>query len=268
MHSEEIRINDVAIRVATGGEGEPVVLLHGWGASHRIWSRVWEQFANRFRVIAPDWPGFGESAKPDGPYTMEWYADQVGPLMDAYRIDSAYVVGHSMGGCISATFALRHPERVRKLVLINALVQGATAFPARTRLLTLPGIGRVAWWLSSLRAFRKFIAKDFTYACPPTEHMIEDLALGSFASMLGTIASMHATDLAPRFAELKVPTLVVNTDRDATLLPTQLELQRSISNVRIDVVPETGHCPMVERPEEFARIVLSFLSAPSPHYRE
>lgn len=264
MHSEEIRINDVALRVATGGEGEPVVLLHGWGASHKIWRRVWDEFTKRFRVIAPDWPGFGASSKPDGPYTMEWYAGLIGPLMDAYRIESASVVGHSMGGCISAMFALRHPGRVRKLVLVNAVVQGATAFPIRTKLLTLPGLRRIAWWLCSVRAFRKYVAKDFTFACPLPDEIVDDIACGTFSSLLGTISSMRQADLAARLAELNVPTHVVYTNRDATLLPTQLELQRVIPNARIDVIPETGHCPMIERPDDFTRVVFSFLSAPTP----
>lgn len=267
-HSEEIRINDVTFRVVTDGEGEPVLLLHGWGASHKIWRRVWEAFARRFRVIAPDWPGFGASSKPDSPYTMEWFADLLGALMDVYRIDSAHVIGHSMGGCISTIFALRHPERVRKLVLVNAVVQGATAFPLRTKLLALPGIRRIAWWLCSLRSFRRYVARDFTYACPLPDEIIDDLACGTFASLLRTIVSMRKCDLAVRLAELKTPTQVVNTDRDATLLPAQLEHQRAIPKARIDIIPETGHCPMIERPDEFARIVLSFLSAPAPAFQK
>jgi len=100
------------------GQGEPLVLLHGLGDSHRTWRRVAPLLANRFRVIMPDLPGHGLSGRPDAPYTLDWYAHTMRCFFDAIDLPRAHVIGHSFGGGVAQWLVLDARERVDRLVLV------------------------------------------------------------------------------------------------------------------------------------------------------
>lgn len=106
----------------------PLVFLHGWGASHKFWRHAFSAFSPRRRCVAPDLVGFGISEKPRRDYSLEAYAGWLGRFLDALSLPRVTLVGHSMGGAISLLFALAHPERVARLVVVNPLIQGRTAF--------------------------------------------------------------------------------------------------------------------------------------------
>lgn len=245
------------------GAGEPVLLLHGWGATEKFWRLLLPVLAPSRRCIALDWPGFGASDKPDAPYTMAWLAEVLGRAMDALGIVSADMIAHSMGATAAMEFALVHPGRVRRLVLVNALVQGSTAFSFWKRVACLPVVRRIVWWFAHLRWVRRWVAKDFSFAARIDDEMIDDVVRGTYASLFRTIASMRATDLVPRLPELRSPVLVVGSDRDEILLPVQQEiLRKGIPGATYVQMTGCGHIPMLERPEEFHRCVTEFLSAP------
>lgn len=250
-------VNDMRLRVAEAGSGEPLVLAHGWGASHRIWDRAVAELAKRRRVIRFDWPGHGESDRSEAPYEVPWFAGVLGKVLDALGLGSAEIAGHSMGGAIAAAFALEHPERVRKLVLVNALVHGPSAYPFRTKLLTLCGMRRLAYWMLGARWFRRWVAKDFTWAERLSDDLVDDLSRGTFASLIRSIVSMRRTVLP--LDRLRVPTLVIGTDHDQVLLPSQFEAQRAVPGAVVRMIDGSGHCPNWERPVEFCRVVMEFL---------
>src|SRR5688500_16261649 len=107
---------DVAY-VDSGGDGPPIVLVHGLSSSIGFWEYQVPTLARTHRVLALDLPGYGASGRPDAPCTPPWYADLVAGFMDAVGVPSAVVMGHSMGGQIALTLALDHPGRVEALVL-------------------------------------------------------------------------------------------------------------------------------------------------------
>ncbi len=100
------------------GQGEPLVLLHGLGDSHRTWRRVAPTLANRFRVIMPDLPGHGLSGRPDAPYTLDWYARTMRSFFDQLDLPRAHVIGHSFGGGVAQWFLLEARERVDRMMLV------------------------------------------------------------------------------------------------------------------------------------------------------
>lgn len=255
-------------RYAEQGAGHPVLWLHGWGASLRLWREVWPLAVPRFRSIAPDLPGWGGSDKPDAPYTPEWYAEWIGTFLDARFAPSASVVAHSMGAMAAATFAARHPERVRRLVLVNPPVDGATAFAGRTATLSKPVLSHLMYAMWGCRRLRRRIARDFTWMRPWDEEDIDGMARATYASLVRPIRGMLATDLRPMLASLRMPVLVVSTPYDRVVKPEQAELARKmLAAARRLQVEECGHCPMWERPEEFARPVLDFLAEGLPSFR-
>lgn len=113
-----VQVQGLRVATAEAGEGPPVVLLHGLSSYAAFWEPVLPALlrAGR-RVLIPDLPGFGASDKPDAPYTPPWYAALVADWMGALGVERAPVLGHSMGGQIALTLALRHPERVERLAL-------------------------------------------------------------------------------------------------------------------------------------------------------
>src|SRR6185503_8800461 len=140
----------------------PLVLLHGWAASHKFWKYTYSAFSPRWRVIAPDWVGFGLSEKPDRDYSIEGLAAWFGKFLDAMKLDRVTLVAHSVGGTIALLYALQHPERIERLVVSNPVVDGGTAFSTRDKFCMAPGIRRVLFHLAQFGPVRRWVAKDFT----------------------------------------------------------------------------------------------------------
>jgi pimeloyl-ACP methyl ester carboxylesterase len=234
----------------------PLVLLHGWGASHKFWKYAFSAFAPRWRVIAPDLVGFGLSEKPDRDYRLEALSNWLGKLFDALKLNQVVLVGHSMGGTISLLHALDHPERIRKLAVVNPLIHGATAFNARTKMCMLPGVRALLFSGSRIRAIRRWVAKDFSYVSGHELELSDDIIRGTYQSTFDTLRSAAKVDLRPRLSGLSVETLSIGTDRDKLVAPDQYGL---VPAQRLERIAETGHIPMIERPAEFNRILNEFL---------
>jgi pimeloyl-ACP methyl ester carboxylesterase len=240
----------------------PLVMLHGWGSSHKFWKFCFSAFAPRWRVIAPDLTGFGLSEKPDRDYSLEALAGWLGKFLDALKLDRVTLVGHSMGGTISLLFALAHPERVSKLVVVNPLIVGATAFNSRTRLCMLPGLRALLYWGSRLTPIRRWVAKDFSYVQAYDDDLSKDIIRGSYRATFDTLASSATVDLRPRLSGLAVETMAIGTERDALVAPDQYLL---VPAHRRERIADSGHIPMIEQPAEFNRILNEFLSESHPH---
>src|ERR1044071_6561394 len=112
-----VRVGEISMYYIEAGRGEPLVLVMGLGAGHLAWGFQVPAFAERYRVIAFDNRGAGQTDAPDHPYTTRMMADDTVGLMDALGVERAHVLGVSMGGMIAQEIALDHPDRVRSLQL-------------------------------------------------------------------------------------------------------------------------------------------------------
>lgn len=121
-HQHRIRIDGREANYVDVGEGPELVFVHGLGASWQSWLENMPELARDHRVVAMDLPGFGYSEMPEGDISIEYYASWVFRLLDALGIESAAVVGNSMGGFIAAEMAIRSPERVQRLTVVSAAV--------------------------------------------------------------------------------------------------------------------------------------------------
>ncbi|HYG81984.1 MAG TPA: alpha/beta fold hydrolase, partial [Pyrinomonadaceae bacterium] len=158
-HAERSRFAEVdGVRVhyqeAGACDAPPVLLLHGFTASNFVWKEVLLPLADSgFRVIAPDLVGFGFSGKPrDGEYTIDAQAKIIVGLMGALGIERAALVGSSYGGAVAATCALDHPERVERLVLVDAVINDHARSRLLLRLAASPVIGDVISPLTQARS--------------------------------------------------------------------------------------------------------------------
>src|ERR1700710_2031066 len=136
MSTARLHGQEVSYRLA--GTGPAIVLIHGIPSSLRTWDGVFEALASHHTVLAPDMLGHGRSGKPRGDYSLGAYASGVRDLMALLDIDSATIVGHSLGGGIAMQFAYQFPTRLDRLVLVDSGGWGAEFGPA-LRAASLPG---------------------------------------------------------------------------------------------------------------------------------
>ncbi len=261
-------VGGIETEYAEQGAQQAVLLVHGWGATRHVWRNLWPHLVTRGHALAPDLPGWGRSDKPDAPYTPEWYGRWLREFLDVRGIASVDVVAHSMGAMAAAMLVAEHPERVRRLVLVNMPVVGAEAFSARTYALVRPGLRWLVYQLLGLSSIRSWVAQDFTYQVPLGDEDLDAVLRGSYDSLVRSVRGMIATDTRPQLAGLGVPTLVIGTTNDALVGPAQSDVAAAtIPRSTHVTIKECGHMPMIEKPAEFNAAVLDFLAEGNPSRR-
>jgi pimeloyl-ACP methyl ester carboxylesterase len=273
--SRFIVVNGIKAHYKMAGQGEPrFVLLHGFAASVFSWREVMTPLAARGTVVAYDRPAFGLTARPmpnewsgASPYGIDAQVDLAIGMMDALGMRRAILIGNSAGGTVAALTALRHPDRVRALVLVDAAIFSSGNAPFYQSVMTTPQGRRIGpliarqikdWGIE----FGKSAWHDPTRLTPeiwagytrPLRVENWDRALWEFT------AASRPTDLPQRLRELTLPVLVITGDDDR-IVPTErsVRLARELPNAQLIVIPQCGHVPHEECPDAFLRAVNDFL---------
>lgn len=274
MEDRELEVAGARVAYTTAGQGPPLLLLHGDGESRRGWQAVVPQLAQRWRVIAPDLPGYGDSASISDA-SSERFATWVGELLDALDVEAAPIVGNSLGGLLAIDVALGAPERVRALVLVDAAGLGALINPVLGAM-ALPGIGELNVAAASApftSLARSEARRMLLFAHPsraPRWWRQEMRRLSRPGTVATSVAIRRATSapwgqrriVLERLREVRVPTLVVWGQQDLIVPAShgRAALER-LPDGRLAVIPECGHLPHVERPEAFLAEVEPFLAS-------
>ncbi len=252
-----IQVFGQTIKYYDHGQGEPLLLVHGLGAEADVWAYCLEPFSQTHRVIAPDLLGFGRSSKPLINYRIRTFVEMLERFLQALGVPRISVVGHSMGGWISAAFAIQFPERVNKLVLNDAigLVSGAVEIPIDLRPSSLRNMHEVLEFMF----YNKSLATDGLVEAAYEFHLERNDG-PTIASVLETIH--HKLDpLDDQLGGLKAPTLLVWGDCDrVSPLSVAQNYERLIAGAKLVVIPQCGHIPALEKPQELVRHVLEFLA--------
>ncbi len=262
--------------VEAGKEGAPVMLLHGGGLDSALltYRHALSPLSRHHRVLAPDWPGYGGSDKPDIPYSIEYYIEVLDRLLTALKLERSSLVGLSLGGGAALGFSLRWPERVDRLVLIDSYGLGSDVPGGKLShiFVRLPFISELTWkWLGlSRRLTRWSLESIFHDKRAVTDDLVDEVyqimkdpSTGSaFRSFQRNELSWEGlrTDYVDRLNDLEVPTLLVHGGHDSLVPVAWAErAHRLIPHSRLHVMPDAGHWPPREQPEEFNRIVTEFL---------
>ena len=218
-----------------------------------------------YRTYALDFWGFGESGKKRETYAVSDFVSLVNQFMEQLGIVHAPLVGHSMGGTVSLSVAIRYPERVSKVVVVGSPMVGSSLAP----LLKLAGMRPIAFMLfnmmgvfrTGMRMYSPFICKDPRFP----EMMDRDLSRTTVESFLLSIASLRRTDLTPMLSQIKVPAMGMYGDKDVIVHPQQWQpMQKGIPHSVIERFPVAGHFPMLEEPTVFSQKLKNFLDQDSP----
>jgi pimeloyl-ACP methyl ester carboxylesterase len=254
-----------------GGDGSPVVFVHGLGGRWQNWLENIPRIARRRRVVALDLPGFGRSQMPSEPLSMTYYASVIEQVCERLELGSVVLVGNSMGGFVVAETALRSPARVERIALVSAAAVSICDFnpmPASmlAGALASTPLGTPAGMRAALARRRSRHLAFATIVRHPTliaREMLAELAAGRGApGLTAALEAMMRHDLRSELGRIAVPALIVH-GREDMLVPVadSLWLSERLPQARLEIFEDTGHLAMVERPVRFNDALLAFAAA-------
>lgn len=265
--AKSVVANGIRTNVHDVGQGPPVLLIHGSGPGVTAWANwrlVMPELARQARVIAPDMVGFGYTDRPQGQrYDMDaWVAQAVG-LLDALGIEQTDLVGNSFGGALALALAIRHPKRVRRLVLMGSV--GVT-FPIT------PGLDAVWGYtpsLDNMRGLLDIFAYDRGLVSDELARLRYEASIRpgfqeSFAAMFPAPRQRWVDAMASAEQDIRAlphDTLIVHGREDQVIpLSNSLTLSQWIARSQLHVYGQCGHWTQIEHAARFARLVGNFLA--------
>ena len=259
----------------SGNQGDtPLVLLHGIFAEKDHWVDFARPLTGQYRVIAPDFPGFGESTRlEDQPYDYAAHVQRLGALLDALGIEKAHLAGNSMGGTIAALFALQHPERVASVAFIGAPHGIRSPQPSTMdRLIDAGQRPLVAHDAAAFRAMMDLVFEKRPFLPYPILHATEQAALRN-AQSNARLWDAQLKDrylLEQRLSTLQHhPILALWGESDRVFDHSGLQtLQKLLPYAHAEALPGIGHLPMMEAPKETALRYARFLGVVATTPRE
>lgn len=259
-----VKVSDINIYYEIHGDGDPLLMIQGYGQYSAHWTTLIPPFAREYRVIIFDNRGTGRSDKPEIPYTMKMMAADARGLMDAIGIDRANIFGVSMGGMIAQEFTLNYPDKVINLVLGCTQCGGKqSALPTQEALefLFSPEIAKLPVEQKARQTTPWLWTKEFIDKHPEAVDIYVDITMkyptppNGWASQAQAIAG-H--DTYERLPQIKVPTLAIAGDADRIIPPENSKIIASrIPGAELVIVKNAGH-GFTEAPEA-TRAILDFL---------
>ena len=262
------RVGSLQLAYYVYGQGFPVLMIQGLGGRAADWASVPGKLASRFQAITFDNRGTGQSDKPDEEYRLETMADEAIAVLDvaAGAPPNAHVVGISMGGMIAQLVALRHPQRVQKLVLLSTAPGGPHTVPPSSAAMTalIPDMSKPPEEIVR-SAMQAITAPGFADGHPHVIREIVATAMSAptpqfvFARQMQAIMTSDRYDQLPQIA---APTLVIHGDADPLVPHANGEvLARRIPRAQLLTLRGCGHLAMWEQPRELSAALLEFLSS-------
>jgi pimeloyl-ACP methyl ester carboxylesterase len=256
---QELLAVDHRVEMLRGGEGPPLLYLHSFLGETR-WLPFHQRLAERFDVVAPAHPGFGATEGLEAIDTMEDVVFHYLDVLDGLGLERAHVVGVSLGGWIAAELAVRHPERIVRLVLADAFGLWRDEHPIPDLFSRLP----------DPRALRPLLFADpagpmadvaLPAKAPEAGRATAALEAAESRSWLGDGARLYDPKLERRLRRATCPTLVVWGERDPILPLVYAEAYRdALPNAELEVLPDCGHLPHFEQEAAFVKAVTEFLT--------
>lgn len=238
------------------------MLLHGWLGSWGLWQQTMKHLGQHYRTYALDFWGFGESGKKVPTFSVQDFVSMVRQFMDRLGIIRAPLVGHSMGGTVSLSFAINHPERASQVTVIGSPIVGSSL----ALMLKLAGRRWIAsmvfhsmWALKlGIKISAPIITRDPRWY----EMITSDLSRTTLEAFLLSISSLRQTDLRPFLNQISIPAMGMYGKKDVIVNPNQWELmQTGISDVRIERFEDAGHFIMLDSPQRFTEELKDFLDS-------
>lgn len=253
IRKKQIVIDGLLSSYIDEGQGATVLLLHGWGGDAGIFKNVLQQLSKTYRVLAVDFPGFGQSDEPGSIWGVEDYAEWTAQLMRRMRVEEPVVIGHSFGGRVALVLSAR--IKIRKLMLTGSA--GLTTPPRMGKKVEYRIAGALSACLenSSPRFFRW--VRNVYIRCRGSRDYIT-----STSRMREILKKVIVQDLRDVALKVEVPTILIwGKDDKETPLSAGEEFARLIPNSKLEILADCGHYAFIDRKDEFLRIAKAFMKS-------
>jgi pimeloyl-ACP methyl ester carboxylesterase len=266
--SRFLTIEGILVHYRDEGAGPPLVLIHGTSSSLHTWDDWVTRLGVHRRIVRLDLPGFGLTGPaPDQDYSAARYARLVAALLARLGIDRADVAGNSLGGRVAMTLALEYPERVRRLVLVDAAGLSGQQPPQIFRIARTPVLSELLRWVTPRALVRKNIAEVYGDPSRLTDAVVDryyDLLRreGNRGALLDRLNGPADPDLDGRVAEIRAPVLIEWGEKDRWIpLAFARRLSDAVPGAKLVTYAAAGHVPMEELPDATAADAEAFLAA-------
>ena len=257
IDSRQIKVGELDIHYLTGGQGEPLVVIHGGGAGAGEWLQSMTELCEHYRIYVPDLPGFGRSQPMDGNHGISEFVEFLEEFTRSLGLSCFHLVGHSLGGGIALRYAVKFPHKIAKLVLVNSMSLGkeialwvsvlsSCGFCRSLAVAAAAILEAVKWLVNVLYAPFKFM-NPF----PRTA-----IILGASMAMLRE----QATALVNQFSKLMIPTLLVWGAKDNVVpVSNAYAAAQLIPDCQLHVFEDGGHSVHKQKVREFSHLLTKFL---------
>ena len=263
--SKFITIDGINVHYRDEGQGDPVLLIHGTGASLHTWDAWAEELSKSYRVIRLDLPAYGlTGADPQKRYLSTDYVALINKLTQALGIEHLHLVGNSLGGLVAWLYASTYPDAVDRLVLIDPSGFPFDQTPAVIQLAKLPVFNLFLRYFTPKAFIRKNLKEVFYNDALITDAMVDryyDLTCfeGNRQAFIDR-AKIEREDYTHQLGSIHAATLILWGENDAWIPVTDAaRFKNAIPQSQVYIMPNTGHVPMEESPQESLSIALAFL---------
>jgi pimeloyl-ACP methyl ester carboxylesterase len=275
LKSDTVRVDDLTLHYFSAGEGQPVLLLHGWPTSALLWRNVTPAIAKQRRVLALDLPGFGGSDKPlDRRYDFAFFRRAIDGFLAALGITSQIgLVVHDLGGPVGLNWASQNPQRVERLALLNTLVYPELSLYVKAFMLACKTPG-----LKSMLSSRDGLKRALYLGIADRSRLRKDVLPGllePFKTQPARDAMLRAAcqmdpdglrDVASWLRNAGIPVRIIYGAKDRILpdiAKTVERVKRDVPNAEVTVFERSGHFLQEEEPEELGRLLAEFFATPA-----
>jgi len=257
IHVKKIKINELDVNYFTGGQGDPLVIIHGGGDGARAWKKNMAELSENYTVYVPDLPGFGRSQAMSDSFDISEFTSFVEDFSHNLGLKRFHLVGHSVGGGIALHYAVKFPHKIAKLVLVNSMSLGkeialwvsvlsSCVFCRSLAVAAAAILEGVKWLVNLVYAPLKFM-NPFPRA---------KINLGAGMAMLQEQAEV----LVNQFSQLMIPTLLVWGANDSIVpVSNAYAAARLIPNCQLHVFKDCGHSVYKQKVKEFSHLLTTFL---------
>lgn len=273
--SHFVEVGGLRLHYLEAGEGEPVLLLHGWPTSSYLWRNVMPEMAKTNRVIALDLPGFGQSDKPlDASYSFRFHSEVLDQFLAALDIDQLGLAVHDLGGPIGLYWAIKNRQRVKRLALLNTLVYPDMSW-AVVLFVAICRLPLVGGWISSPRGLKFSMRfgvenKAGLNGEPLAAYQAPFKDKPARKALLKTAYGLHPKGfrkIQQGLADFDCPVRVVYGKQDRILpdvAKTMTRIKRDLPQTAVTALEGCGHFLQEDKPQEVGRLLAEFFAKKTP----